>query len=265
MHSRITAPRTRRGIALPSRDASQPGDASFQFVRASQVAEMVEMRRGTEGVLRQLVLLSVVAVSAAFRGSCQGGLAVPVAGARLQTRSSPSAPWPMQPRVNRGGTRRAATPVMTLADDLIAYGPALVPFALLWHTSHTAPPLSARGGFAPRRTRADADRLRSQLMLSPAWTILTGLTCNVADAQSSREFVAAWLASRSSLDPYSGGSQTLQQGAPAQLTPEDAALISKLQLRAKEVDDGAGRLFRVCTQVCARMGKRQKRVCVLPR
>ena len=33
MHSRITAPRTRRGIALPSRDASQPGDASFQFVR----------------------------------------------------------------------------------------------------------------------------------------------------------------------------------------------------------------------------------------
>ena len=60
-------------------------------------------------------------------------------------------------------------------------------------------------------------------------------------------------------------SQTLQQGAPAQLAPEDAALISKLQLRAKEVDDGAGRLFRVCTQVCARMGKHQKRVCVLPR
>ena len=170
-------------------------------------------------------------VSSAFHSSSQGGLATPVV-------------WAL-PRAQAAMCGRFC---------VIANGPALVPFALLWQASHTAVQLPDRdrekGAYA-WQTPTRAHQLRFLSFLSPAWAVITGLTCNVADAQSSREFIAAWLTSRSSLDPYGDdGSQTLKQDVQTQLNPEDSELISKLRSRAKEVDDGAGRLFRVRTQVC---------------
>jgi hypothetical protein len=192
------------------------------------------------GWLRRLVLMAALTVSSAFRSCSRGGLAAP-------------AVW-VCPRAQAAMCGRFCIgPSMTL-DDLIANGPALVPFALLWHASHTAVQLPDRdrekGAYACQ-TPTRANQLRFLIFLSPAWAVITGLTCNVADAQSSREFIAAWLASRSSLDPYwDGGSQTLKQDVQTKLNPEDSELINKLRSRAKEVDDGAGRLFRVRTQVC---------------
>ena len=194
---------------------------------------------GAAGSL-MIALMAELTVSSAFRSSSRGGLAAPAVWAR------PRAQAAMCGRVCVG-------PTMKL-DDFIVNGPALVPFALLWHASHTVvqlPDQDREKAAYARQTPTRANQLRSLIFLSHAWAVITGLTCNVADAQSSREFIAAWLASRSSLDPYGdGGSQTLKQDVQTQLNSEDLELVSKLRSRAKEVDDGAGRLFRVRTQVC---------------
>ena len=178
-----------------------------------------------------IALMAELTVSSAFRSSSRGGLAAPAVWAR------PRAQAAMCGRVCVG-------PTMKL----------VVPFALLWHASHTVvqlPDQDREKAAYARQTPTRANQLRSLIFLSHAWAVITGLTCNVADAQSSREFIAAWLASRSSLDPYGdGGSQTLKQDVQTQLNSEDLELVSKLRSRAKEVDDGAGRLFRVRTQVC---------------
>ena len=84
-------------------------------------------------------------------------------------------------------------------------------------------------------------RLQEWVFLSPVWPIVTGLTCNVADAQSAREFIAAWLMSRESLEA--------SQNPESLADSFDADLSRALKERTQAVESGAGRLFRVRTQV----------------
>lgn len=177
---------------------------------------------------------------------------------------------------------------MSLNADFMTYGPALVPFALLWHTSHNVrlwhgekftPDRHSQSiphttsthhklvhedcGREPGSNSGGGNRLR-MLYTSPVWSIITGLTCNVADAQSAREFITAWLKSKESLDPYneydayrmespdtyaSSPAPTTDRENAGQLSELDQTLISKLRQRAKAVEEGAGKLFRVRTQV----------------
>ena len=149
---------------------------------------------------------------------------------------------------------RNSAPLMVLSEGAIVssldYADSLVPLALLpmvWATSRTARLPAPPGGVAAGGTIKS--KIQSAVYLSPVWAIITGLTCNMHDAQSSRDFISAWLASKRCLDPYCS-SQDLDGGRPEkQLEPDDAILIGKLREREEEIREGAGRLFRVRTQV----------------